>query len=219
MADTVLSAQMTEGELYNSIDKELSKGEKRFDSFVTNVNKTLGSINLKFGEGLTKEFGSQIDSMSAKIKQLEIQLNGFTGNKDKFKPTTATSTKASDVVNVNDLNSFYASLSRKMNTTSLEDGRMRLHEISAEIDKLKNKQIDIAVKLDDKYKSQIDELNNKIKSVEVEKDNLKKTPISDNQTTKATIQQIDILNFIIIRTHLLNRIDHDFSQIIYFIKI
>ena len=108
MADTVLSAQMTEGELYDSIDKELSKGEKRFESFVTEVNKTLGGINLKFGEDLNKEFSSKIDTMSAKIKQLEIELNGLTGNKTDIKPITKDSNKNAPVVNVNDIDTVYA---------------------------------------------------------------------------------------------------------------
>ena len=108
MADTVLSAQMTEGELYNSIDKELSKGEKRFDSFVTNVNKTLGSINANFGDSLTKNFNSQIDNMSAKIKQLEIQLNSLTGAKTNISSPTTSTSKATPVVNVNDIDTVYA---------------------------------------------------------------------------------------------------------------
>ena len=111
MADTVLSAQMTEGELYDSIDKELSKGEKRFDSFVTNVNKTLGSINANFGDSLTKNFNSQIDNMSAKIKQLEIQLNSLTGNKNNIKPITQDSNKNAPVVNVNDIDTISSTLS------------------------------------------------------------------------------------------------------------
>jgi hypothetical protein len=108
MADTVLSAQMTEGELYDSIDKELSKGEKRFESFVTEVNKTLGGINLKFGEDLNKEFSSKIDTMSAKIKQLEIELNGLIDNKTDIKPMTKDSNKNAPVVNVNDIDTVYA---------------------------------------------------------------------------------------------------------------
>jgi prefoldin subunit 5 len=108
MADTVLSAQMTEGELYDSIDKELSKGEKRFESFVTNVNNTLGSINANFGDSITKNFNGQIDNMSAKIKQLEIQLNSLTGAKTNISSPTTSTSKASSVVNVNDIDTVYA---------------------------------------------------------------------------------------------------------------
>ena len=97
MADTILSAQMSDSELFSSIDKELGKCETRFGTFASNVNKTLDGINVNLGQGLAKNFGSQIDAMSQKIKELETQAKSIKvgSNNQSTSPTT---------LNVNDLN-------------------------------------------------------------------------------------------------------------------
>ena len=161
MADTILSAQMSDSELFSSIDKELGKCETRFGTFASNVNKTLDGINVNLGQGLAKNFGSQIDAMSQKIKELETQAKSIKigSNNQSTAPTT---------LNVNDLNNYSASVSTKSNpiaanlsqmNSEMSNSLSKYDELTHKIQIAKSEQEKLTIE-NRKYGIELDRINN-----------------------------------------------------------
>src|SRR5574344_2173851 len=98
MADVVLSAKMSDGELLSSIDSTLKSSETKFTTFATNVNSILNGIGKNMGSNISTNFGAQIDQMKAKVLELQNTVASIS-------PTaTPTKTASSTPVNVNDYN-------------------------------------------------------------------------------------------------------------------
>ena len=69
MDDVIISAQMSDDELLNSIDQTLKRSEQKFNEFAQQINNTLGSIGTNMGQSMANTFNGQMDSIIAKVTE------------------------------------------------------------------------------------------------------------------------------------------------------
>ena len=119
MDDVIISAQMSDDELLNSIDQTLKRSEQKFNEFAQQINNTLGSIGTNIGQSMANSFNGQMDSMIAKVRELSAQMDKV-GSKNIGSETSS--------LNINDYNNFSVSGS--------ENQRANLSLLNQEYEKL-----------------------------------------------------------------------------------
>ena len=94
MADTILSAEMSDQKLLESIDETLGKAEKRFDNFIETINTKLKAIGgtAKGGKSAGSNVNgenvinvSQLDSAVKSSKDFSTGMDKATNSAKKMK--------------------------------------------------------------------------------------------------------------------------------------